>query len=149
MKKYGIFCVFLLISTAGSHADAWDPADDVFMGATELEPPTFQIQTHGHHTFASSDGEDWFRVSLAKDTIYEFTIVPTDDTFKRLEIYEPAFSTVRILDDMGLTDMSTYTFIPKRDDIYYLRMRGNGGGYYLNYWNVPYTLPLLPFHRLP
>src|SRR5690606_6107590 len=111
MKKYGIFCVFLLISTAGSHADAWDPADDVFMGATELEPPTFQIQTHGHHTFASSDGEDWFRVSLAKDTIYEFTIVPTDDTFKRLEIYEPAFSTVRILDDMGLTDMSTYTFI--------------------------------------
>ncbi len=44
--------------------DAWDPADDVASGATQLPAPYGTWQAHSPHTLSATDGADWFRVYL-------------------------------------------------------------------------------------
>lgn len=58
--------------TPNTVLDAWDPADDVPSGATDLgEPGAGSV--HGPHRLSDGDREDWFAFSLMEDAMYEFS----------------------------------------------------------------------------
>ncbi len=65
------------VDTAG---DEWDPADDVYQGATVLLPPTTTERSHGPHTLTASDTEDWLSIELEAGLEYEILASANSDT---------------------------------------------------------------------
>jgi subtilisin family serine protease len=116
--------------------DPWDPGDDTGFGATVLNTPGTDEQTHGTHSLSPSDHYDWFAVDLAADAGYNFNSNGgTGDTLA--ELYSDREGTTRVAydDDGGSGLMFSLDFTCTASGTYYLRVRTYRTG-----WDAQYGL---------
>ena len=82
-KKYLSILIIQIVFAFFSYitySDQWDPADDSFSTAVNLETPGSQEITHGPHTLSPTDSADWFNILLNQGVEYEFFTIGEADT---------------------------------------------------------------------
>ncbi|MFH1742041.1 MAG: hypothetical protein ABIH23_23815 [bacterium] len=107
--------------------DEWDPADDVFSGATELQTPSTFEEIHGPHSLSATDLSDWFRVYLIAGTAYELSSRGESDTVATLYFYNENTQIVQ-QDGGGVGGNFSIYIIPTESGFYYLRVHEFKGG---------------------
>ncbi len=122
----GADCAYTLsynVSSDSNTDDAYDPADDLVGGATNLATPGVGFSPHGPHTLSSTDDYDWFRFDLVAGDEYNFTAqLGTGDTYG--ELYSDAGITrVGYDDDSGGGLMFGVNYTPLSSGTYYFRAR--------------------------
>lgn len=102
--------------------DAWDPADDISDGGTDLGSPTLREQIHGPHTLSPSDRFDWFLFTLSAGAKYRFYSTGGSDTLA--DLFATDGQTFLGGDDNSGGDNNfSLTFSPQSSGKYYLRVR--------------------------
>ena len=118
--------------------DAWDPADDLGLGAVAITNPAATEHAHGPHSLSATDTYDWFKVYLTTGRNYNFnSIGGTGDDYA--ELYSNSAGTIRVAynDDSGGNMQFSFAYAPAATGWYYLRVRaysvGNACSYSLKY----------------
>ncbi len=102
--------------------DAWDPADDISDGGTDLGSPTLREQMHGPHTLSPSDRFDWFLFTLSAGAQYRFYSTGGSDTLA--DLFAADGQTFLGGDDnSGGENNFSLTFSPQSSGKYFLRVR--------------------------
>ncbi|MEE9369726.1 MAG: PPC domain-containing protein [Pontiella sp.] len=140
----GILAIFTSCITSGL-ADAWDPGDDDYAGATVLSAPSTTLQTNGIHSLTNGvDDADWFKVSLTAGTTYLFDGFSegSDDTYAEL-FADPLGSPLAENDDYN--EVGNFHFLivytPVSSGDYYLKVTrsifADDGLIYTLRYNIP------------
>ncbi|MDP8245385.1 MAG: hypothetical protein P9L94_14975 [Candidatus Hinthialibacter antarcticus] len=115
--------------------DDFDPADDLASGATALDTPTMDEQSHTGHTLSIVDPLDWFKITLEAGATYEFWSSGPSDTLAT--IYDAQQQPLQELDAGGAQSNFRGQFTPDASGDYFLRLRlfdtGATGEYSLHY----------------
>jgi len=125
---------------APTGGDAWDPADNLYTGASTLTSPTGSEQAHGPHTLSATDLYDWYKVWLTNNVVYNFNSVGgTGDLY--VGLYNDPASGVELAtdDDSGGNGQFSLSYMPTATGWYYLRVETYYSGYPANY-NFKYRI---------